>query len=184
MRKLMTVLIGALLAVSVQAQALTITPATTPQYTGPATGMPEIFAEIAALGIVLGSELYKQDVGGPESGPFSGSYTTAFFNTPTDPKDATITHDPGTPVMTDANYLLVKDGKQNPAWYLFDLSNLTDPWNGTDVLEIMNFWPEKGAISHVSLYGTSNPVPEPGTMMLLGFGMFGLAIFGKRRMNK
>lgn len=28
------------------------------------------------------------------------------------------------------------------------------------------------------------PVPEPGTMMLLGFGMFGLAIYGKRRMNK
>jgi hypothetical protein len=28
------------------------------------------------------------------------------------------------------------------------------------------------------------PVPEPGTMMLLGIGMFGLAVFGKRRMNK
>ena len=28
------------------------------------------------------------------------------------------------------------------------------------------------------------PVPEPGTMALLGFGMLGLAIFGKRRMNK
>jgi hypothetical protein len=28
------------------------------------------------------------------------------------------------------------------------------------------------------------PVPEPGTMMLLGLGMFGLAIYGKRRMNK
>lgn len=27
-------------------------------------------------------------------------------------------------------------------------------------------------------------VPEPGTMMLLGIGMVGLAIFGKRRMNK
>jgi hypothetical protein len=31
---------------------------------------------------------------------------------------------------------------------------------------------------------TQTPVPEPGTMMLLGFGMLGLAIFGKRRMNK
>jgi hypothetical protein len=28
------------------------------------------------------------------------------------------------------------------------------------------------------------PVPEPGTMALLGIGMAGLAIFGKRRMNK
>jgi hypothetical protein len=28
------------------------------------------------------------------------------------------------------------------------------------------------------------PVPEPGTMMLLGMGMLGLAVYGKRRMNK
>lgn len=27
-------------------------------------------------------------------------------------------------------------------------------------------------------------VPEPGTMMLLGIGMLGLAVYGKRRMNK
>lgn len=28
------------------------------------------------------------------------------------------------------------------------------------------------------------PVPEPGTMILLGLGMAGLAVYGKRRMNK
>lgn len=28
------------------------------------------------------------------------------------------------------------------------------------------------------------PVPEPGTIVLLGAGLFGLAVFGKRRMNQ
>lgn len=41
-----------------------------------------------------------------------------------------------------------------------------------------------GKVSHVNEIGGGTPVPEPGTMMLLGVGMFGLAIFGKRRMNK
>ena len=32
--------------------------------------------------------------------------------------------------------------------------------------------------------GPTTPVPEPGTMMLLGIGMLGLAVFGKRCMNR
>jgi hypothetical protein len=32
--------------------------------------------------------------------------------------------------------------------------------------------------------GNCAPVPEPGTMMLVGFGMLGMAVYGKRRMNK
>jgi hypothetical protein len=37
---------------------------------------------------------------------------------------------------------------------------------------------------NIAIGNTTAPVPEPGTMMLLGIGMLGLAIYGKRRMNK
>ncbi len=41
-----------------------------------------------------------------------------------------------------------------------------------------------GKFSHNGELGDTAPVPEPGTMVLLGAGMLGLAIFGKRRMNR
>jgi hypothetical protein len=42
------------------------------------------------------------------------------------------------------------------------------------------------ASSELRVYGDNGtaPVPEPGTMALIGFGMLSLAIYGKRRMNK
>jgi len=47
---------------------------------------------------------------------------------------------------------------------------------------------DNGALFHNTMEcGNDNligAVPEPGTMMLLGMGMLGLAVYGKRRMNK
>jgi len=59
------------------------------------------------------------------------------------------------------------------SWSTFDLWNAG--YGGNGALEI----------SHFSGYNpSSTPVPEPGTMMLFGIGMLGLAVYGKRRMNK
>jgi hypothetical protein len=54
-------------------------------------------------------------------------------------------------------------------------------WNGTDPISLEGFWPNQGAISHVSIFGTT-PVPEPTTMLLLGSGLLGL--WGFRRKFK
>jgi hypothetical protein len=54
-------------------------------------------------------------------------------------------------------------------------------WNGTDDLEINDFWPAGGAISHLSLYGTRTSVPEPATLSLLAVGMLGAGVLRRRR---
>jgi len=78
------------------------------------------------------------------------------------------------------NWLLVKDGNHTPWWYLFELPALD--WANETIL-LSGFWPDGGAISHVSLYGSSAPVPEPGTLLLLGAGLLGLALYGRKRMK-
>jgi PEP-CTERM motif len=53
---------------------------------------------------------------------------------------------------------------------------------GNDLLTTPEF--AKG-ISHIRFYGPdTNPVPEPTTMLLLGFGLIGLATFGRKRFVK
>ena len=176
--KLKTTALSALLALGtvMSAQALSITPDTMPQTTGTQTSQAQINAAIAPI-IGTATELYKQDVGGSESGSLAGSYTATFSNTPGDPSNALITYDGGS-IVGDTAWLLVKDGNNNPAWYLFNLTDLG--WNGTDDVILTGFWPDNGAISHVALYGTTggggNGVPDAGSSLaLLGLALMGLA---------
>jgi hypothetical protein len=168
------------LVFATQAHALLIQPGDAVLF-GNETSQAEIDVAINAYLGFDADELYKSNVGGAEEGPLAGSYDTDFSNTPSDPSDADIEYTGGEIVGPEA-YLLVKDGAQIPAWYFFNLTDLG--WNGTDTLNLMGFWPDQGAISHVSLYGSPQQVPEPATMLLLGFGLVGLAAFGRRKVFK
>ena len=132
--------------------------------------------------------LYKQNVGGPESGIYANSYQTAFNNTPTDPSDAEITYVGGPYISGSPLYLLIKDGNHTPTLYIFALHNINTPnypadsWDGTENILMSGFWPNQGAISNVAILGPT-AVPEPGILILLGIGMTAVGI-ASRRMRK
>jgi hypothetical protein len=168
----------ALLIISPSTDPCSIISPTCLQLTGNQTGQPFVDAAIAgALGI--STEVYKQNVGeASDTGSAATWYSTAFFNTSTDPKDATITWGGGA-FLTNTTHLLVKDGNSEPAWYLFNITG----WDGKETISLQDFWPSLGAISHVALYagGTTTRVPEPGTMSLLGAGLFAFGFLRRRK---
>jgi len=65
-------------------------------------------------------------------------------------------------------------------------------YNGTSVPDLGHWYiAAEDGISTAADYSdwvirleSAQPVPEPGTMMLLGLGMLGMAVYGKRRQNK
>ena len=121
---------------------------------------------------------YKHDHGDGEEGTFSGSYSTAYFNTPADPEDAKITYTGGPVITGNPIYLLVKDGNHDPIWYVFDISS----WNGTELIDLQDFWPGGGAISHVTIFsGEGTTVPDAGsTLALLGVALTGVGFLRRK----
>ena len=187
MRKLVT-FFGGLAAVTLSAHALSITPTSgvlnTSRYEFSENNQAALNLLVAPI-IGSATEVYKQDVGVVgDTGSLAGSYQTTFSNSATDPEDALIDYIGGSSVGPTA-WLLVKDGNSNPAAYLFNLTTLG--WNGTDDLELTDFWAGagqlgRGAISHVTLYGPKVSVPDGGaTAALLGLGILGLVSFARKR---
>lgn len=90
-----------------------------------------------------------------------------------------------------ASYLLPTGTKWNTVPLVGSINGDNGSFNGNDdwMLAFEYNRISEGAIARdfndgVFLVEDMSAVPEPGTMMLLGMGMFGLAIYGKRRMNK
>jgi hypothetical protein len=185
-KMLMTLMCAALIVLGMVsgASALTITPSTSPIWTGTTTANLNAAAIAAIVGYSPLVELYKQNVGeATDSGPFASSYVTTFSNTPAVPSDALIDYISGPSISGGPLYLYVKDGNHVPAYYIFGLNYAGAPaWNGTDDLILQNFWTGNGSISHVAIYGPTTAVPEPLTMLLLGLGLVGVA--GVRRFRK
>ncbi len=175
-------LLTAGLGLALSADALPITPATgtlnSTRWEGDQVSTPDVLTAIQPY-VGTSTELYKSNVGGPEDGALAGSYETTFTNTPSDPSGASILY-VGGPIVSPTAFLLVKDGNHSPAWYLYDLTALG--WNGTATLDLSAFWPNQGAISHVSLFGTQGTtVPDGGaTVGLLGIALMGIALLRRR----
>jgi hypothetical protein len=142
---------------------------------------------------LIGLELlYKAESGGnpphepaAESGILKDSYSTVFAYT-VDDEDvdyfgATVTYGSGEFVDCSFQcYLLVKDGKHAPARYLFNLALYPFDWDGQMVLNLTDFWPNGGSISHIAIFGGMSAVPVPAAFWLFGTALIGFIGVSRR----
>ena len=80
-------------------------------------------------------------------------------------------------VTNPYNYIMAKFGQDSAYYWLGGVT-------GSITIDLPTGWAEQGhGLSHVTLFGsTTTTVPEPGTLLLLGLGLLGVA--GVRRLRK
>lgn len=171
----------ALLLVSVQAQALLLTPGDATAVTGDNSNLTTL-SEIntafetsyADLELLWKGETDEGTAG--QDGSLKDSY---LWNFDTPVNSGTIDHVAGESAASCPTcILIVKDGNSAEAQYLFDLG----AWDGTEVIALSGFWPRKvDAISNVAIWGAMTSVPEPGFLMLMSLGLVGLLVAGGRK---
>lgn len=159
-------------AIAGHAQALMLTPSDA-DWTSDKNGTLDASDVATLVGSSSSLELfYKSNYQGNEEGGFAGSYSTQYWG---DPNDALITFTGGPSIICPECYLIVKDGNQPQ--YLFSLAS----WNGTENLDLQDFYPNQGAISHVAIFGkTVVDVPESSALILMGLGLIGLGLARRR----
>ena len=161
----------------------------------------DAFSQLSGLDLLYKAESFDpKDIDPPpltgtpqaEEGSFKDSYTTEFLFFADDLDEgyygADITHNPGTPSIDCSVecYLVVKDGTQEPARYLFNLALDPYNWDGVMKLALSGFWQDgvrgsdgRGSISHVAIYGVS-PIPVPAAFWLFGTALIGFIGYSRR----